>query len=182
MKRSAASRRTAEGGFSVRSEALQWRRAARAALVSGSAANALSSVALSVCSFVEERSPASALNGPSQWVWGEEEAHTRQATWRHTALGYAIHHAMSICWATLHERQFGQEPRSGVRHCAEAAATTLTAYYVDYHIVPSRLRPGFRKHLGGRSMFIVYTAFALGLAAAGIARDRREKKTLTVDR
>jgi hypothetical protein len=47
------------------------------------------------------------------------------------------------------------------------------AYVVDYHLTPSRLRPGFKKHVRTPSMFVVYGAFALGLAAASIIRDRR---------
>jgi hypothetical protein len=42
---------------------------------------------------------------------------------------------------------------------------------VDYHLTPRRLRPGFKKHVRTPSMFIIYGAFALGLAAASIIRD-----------
>ncbi|MGH8177735.1 MAG: hypothetical protein ACREV5_15880 [Steroidobacter sp.] len=154
------------------SERHQWRCAARRALVSGSAASVSSGVALSVCSKIDEDAPAGALNGPSQWLRGEEEAHTRQATAKHTAVGYAIHHGMSIFWATLHERTFGCERKSVARHCLEAGATSATAYVVDYYLTPPRFRPGFRKHLKPRSMFAAYAAFATGLAAAAIVRDR----------
>lgn len=154
-----------------------WSRAFRDALISGSAASILSGVALSACSKAEVDSAAGALNGPSQWVWGEAEAHTRQATARHTAVGYAIHHLMSIFWATFHERIFGGEPKSAPRHCVEAVATTLTAYVVDYYVAPRRLRPGFKKHLGPQSMFIAYAAFAAGLAITTIAREADRRQT-----
>jgi hypothetical protein len=159
------------------SEKDKWARAARAGLASGSAASVVSGIALSVRSKIEEDSPAGALNGPSQWVWGEEEAYTRRATVKHTLTGYLIHHAMSIFWATLHERTFQNSgaPKSVMRCCAEAAATTATAYVVDYYLTPSRLRPGFKKHLGPRSIFLVYAAFAAGLASAAIARSGTAK-------
>jgi len=148
-----------------------WPRAARDALVSGSAASIASAIVLSVCSAIEEDAPAGALNGPSQWLWGEAEAFTRRATLKHTLVGYAIHHASSIFWAFLHECAFGGARKSATRHCIEAATTTAAAYVVDYGgLTPRRLRPGFRKHLGPRSMFAVYAAFAVGLAAAAIAR------------
>jgi hypothetical protein len=150
-----------------------WRGAARRALLSGSAASALSGVALVACSKAEQDAPAAALNGPSQWLWGEREAETRRATLRHTLTGYLIHHFASIFWATLHERQFGGARKSAARHCVEAAVTTTTAYFVDYHLAPSRLRPGFRKHLRPTSLFLAYAAFAGGLALAAIARDRQ---------
>ena len=135
----------------------------------------LSGIALAACSKLEEGSAAAALNGPSQWLWGEEEAYTRRATARHTLTGYLIHHAASIFWAVLHERTFldSQTPKSIVQCCAEAAATTVTAYVVDYHLTPSRLRPGFKKHLGPRSILAAYAAFAAGLTLAGIARSRK---------
>jgi hypothetical protein len=49
--------------------------------------------------------------------------------------------------------------------------STTAAYVVDYHLTPRRLRPGFKKHVRTPSMFIIYGAFALGLAAASIIRD-----------
>ena len=64
-------------------------------------------------------------------------------------------------------------PQSAARHCIEAAATSAAAYIVDYTFTPRRLRPGFRKHLGPGSMFAAYAAFAAGLAAAAIVRDRQ---------
>ena len=151
----------------------EWRCAARRALLSGSAAGVLSGIALSACSKVEQDAPAAALNGPSQWLWGEDEARTQRATLRHTLTGYAIHHLASMFWATLHERQFGAAPKGAALHCLEAAVTTTTAYFVDYHLAPSRLRPGFKKHLGPASLFVAYAAFAGGLALAAIARDRQ---------
>lgn len=158
----------------------EWRCAARRALLSGSAASVLSGIALSACSKVERDAPAAALNGPSQWLWGEREARTRRATLRHTLTGYAIHHAASIFWATLHERQFGGARRGAARACAEAAVTATTAYIVDYRLTPRRLRPGFEKHLGPRSLFVVYAAFAAGLALTRIAsaNDRARARSL----
>ena len=152
-----------------------WRRAARDALVSGSAASIGSAIVLSICSEIEEGAPAGALNGPSQWLWGEGEAFTRRATLKHTAVGYTIHHASSIFWALLHERAFGGARKSAMRHCIEAAGTTVVAYLIDYHLTPGRLRPGFKKHLGAGSMFAAYAAFAGGLAAASIARDHSDE-------
>lgn len=139
------------------------------ALVSGSSASVVSTIALGACGAREEGSAAGPINGPSQWLWGQAEAHTKQLTWRHTAVGYAIHHAMSILWANVYEEmQSRSTPQSAgaraIKTCANAAVVATLAYAVDYAVAPNRLRPGFRKHLGRRSIFIVYTAFAVGLA------------------
>jgi hypothetical protein len=155
-------------------------KAARAAVASGAAASVLSAATLAVCSKIEEGSAAGGLNGPSQWLWGEDEAYTRRATLRHTALGYAIHNSTSIMWATLHEYCFGRlddsmPGKSVARHCVEAAMTTAGAYVVDYYLTPKRFQPGFEKHVGRTSMFAVYAAFAAGLALSAIARDRADR-------
>lgn len=153
------------------------RRVASDAVVSGSAASMASAAALMACSAMHEGSAAGGLNGPSQWLWGEAEAYTREATLRHTAAGYAIHHATSIFWAVLHESVFGGSRRRkpALQHCAEAVASAATAYVVDYHLTPPRLRPGFEKHVSPRGMVAVYAAFAAGLAITAIVRDSRRR-------
>src|SRR5688572_19555595 len=151
--------------------------AARRAVLSGASASICSAVALSVCSRIDEGSFAGGLNGPSQWLWGEAEAYTREASVRHTVVGYGIHHVTSVFWATLYERAFGEpgERKTPLRRCAEAALSTVGAYVVDYYLTPPRLRPGFEKHVRKPSMFVIYGAFALGLAAASIIRDRNSQ-------
>jgi hypothetical protein len=147
--------------------------AVKAAVLSGSVASLVSCVALVVCSARDEGRVAAALNGPSQWLWGERALRAKRASLRHTAVGYVIHHASSIFWATLHEWTFGRARGSARQSiplvCAQAAATTAAAYLVDYYVTPRRLRPGFEKHLEPRSMFAVYAAFGAGLALATIA-------------
>jgi len=149
--------------------------AVRRAVFSGASPSICSALALAICSRIDEGSYAGGLNGPSQWLWGQEEAYTRRADLRHTAIGYGIHHLTSMFWATSYERIFGEPGvrKAPLRRCAEAAISTAGAYVVDYYLTPPRLRPGFKKHLRTRSMFVVYGAFALGLAAASIVRDRR---------
>jgi hypothetical protein len=141
----------------------------------GSGASVLSAVVLALCSKRDQNSFAGGLNGPSQWLWGEREAYTRRATLRHTLLGYLIHHATSTFWAALYAAVFrNARAKSVPRVLAEAAGTTAAAYVVDYKLTPKRLRPGFEKHIGPKSMVAVYAAFALGLAAVTLLRrDRR---------
>lgn len=143
------------------------------AVISGSSASIVSTLALGLCGAREEGSAAGPVNGPSQWLWGESEAYTRQLTWRHTASGYAIHHAMSILWANAYERMQDRTsaPRSApslIKTCGNAALIATLAYAVDYGLAPRRLRPGFKKHLGPHSIFIVYASFGVGLALASL--------------
>lgn len=150
------------------------KRIAANAIVSGTAASVASAAALMVGSKLRDGSWAGGLNGPSQWLWGESEAYTREATLRHTATGYVIHHSTSIFWALLHETIFGRgdKKKPALQHCTEAVSSAATAYVVDYHLTPPRLRPGFEKHVSPTGMVAVYAAFAAGLAITAILRDR----------
>ncbi len=151
--------------------------ALRDAWLSGSIASITSTVALAICGAAKGGAPSGPVNGPSQWLWGEDEAYTKETTWRHTAAGYAIHHATSILWAALYEGAGrSRAPKNVARVCIEAASVGALAYAVDYRIAPPRLRPGFKKHLGPRSIFTVYAAFAAGLALATIIKQSLERR------
>jgi hypothetical protein len=163
--------------MSEKSAAKQWLDAASDAIASGSSASALSAAMLSWRSIVDEDSAAGGLNGPSQWLWGEREARTKQASVKHTAVGSIIHFGTSLFWAVFYERFFGARHgrTAPARVIAEAAGTTAAAYVVDYYLTPPRFRPGFEKHLTPRSMVFVYVAFAAGLAAVTLARNSRSQ-------
>src|SRR5690349_15679311 len=120
------------------------------AVISGSSASIASTLALGLCPAREEGSAAGPVNRPSQWLWRESEAYTRDLTWRHTATGYAIHHAMSVLWAIVFEQLQGQAIKRDraptiLRTCVNAALVATLAYHTDYGIAPWRLRPGFKK-------------------------------------
>ena len=154
---------------------MTWREALRRGALSGTVASVLSAAAAALCGRREAGTAAGPLNGPSQWAWGEGAAHVRRATWRHTALGYAIHHLMSIGWATLHEKHFAHPAPAGrpYSRLAAGALTSAAAAFVDYRIVPRRFGPGFEKQLDRASLCAVYAAFAVGLALGNSVASRR---------
>jgi len=159
-----------------------WGEAARRGAASGTWAAIGSGVALMLCARLERRPSLAPFNGPSQWLWGESQARRTRATWRHTGLGYVIHHASAIMWAMLHEKTFAASPpRPPSVELARAGATTVLAAVVDYGLTPRRLQPGFDKHLNIPSIVAVYAAFGLGLAASrllhkkGVHMERIEK-------
>jgi hypothetical protein len=55
------------------------------------------------------------------------------------------------------------------RAVTAGVATSALAYVVDYHVVPDRFTPGFEKRLPDRSLGLIYTVLALGLAASELA-------------
>jgi len=138
--------------------------ALRRALVSGTAASVLSTVAISLASRIQGPSSSAGTNATSHWVWGGRAKRQRQATLRYTALGYAIHHLSSVFWASSFEYATHRATRLS-RVAAAAVVTAASAYVVDYHVVPKRLNPGFERHLSPVAMTAVYAAFALGLLA-----------------
>src|SRR5688572_23653576 len=153
-----------------------WKHATRQALISGATASVLSTVVLAACGQIENRKAAGPINGPSQWVYGRWAARMRNPSWRHTLVGFAIHHLMSTGWALLHERVFGANKSAQSRgaRLRRAAATAVTANFVDYQLTPKRLQPGFETQLSRKSLFLVYAAFAIGLTVVA-RRSGRER-------
>jgi hypothetical protein len=152
----------------------------REALLSGAAASVLSAIVLAICGRLENRSAAGPLNGPSQWIYGRRAAYAREPSLRHTLTGYLIHHFTATGWAWLHEWMFGarKQRQSPARRLGTAAVTTSVANFVDYKLTPKRLQPGFEAQLSRKSLFVVYAAFAVGLAlvARGAARERKSQR------
>lgn len=145
-----------------------------AALFSGSVASIASSVALALRGRRELANAATPLNGPSQWVHGKRAPYHDGFDLKHTVTGYAIHHVASIFWAVIYEAiRWKARSRRPMVDVGLAAGAAVTASAVDFLLTPERLRPGFEKRLSNRSLVIVYTAFAAGLAAAALLSRRR---------
>jgi hypothetical protein len=158
---------------------------ATATLVSGTGASLLSAGALAIAGKVKEDSALAPLNGPSQWVWGEDEARTRRIDASHTLLGYVIHHSSALLWAGVFETILARSERtpSPQRMLATAIGVTAFACAVDYGATPRRLRPGFRKHVGTAPLIGVYAAVALGMAAGALLwrHSRRSSSDIDLD-
>jgi hypothetical protein len=144
-----------------------WTEALRHAVGSGTAASLATTAVLAKCGATEQRDPFGPINGPSQWLWGTGAPHARGFSLRNTVAGYAIHHAMSIMWATLFEKMLSRRARRPVvETLAVAAMVSAVASIVDFRLVPQRFTPGFEKRLSRRSLAFTYGAFALAMAAA----------------
>src|SRR4051812_20952514 len=145
----------------------RWSDIARRAALSGAAASLLSASVLALCGWIENRSAAGPLNGPSQWLFGRRAAYRRDPSARHTLTGFAIHHATATGWALMHERIWGERKieQSTAQRLGRAAITAAVANFVDYQLTPKRLQPGFEAQLSRTSLAFTYAAFAVGLAA-----------------
>jgi hypothetical protein len=163
----------------MRSTKMQW---LTDALVSGSVAAILSGAVVSLRSKTDDGTFAGALNGPSQWIWGRRAAEHREASLRHTLVGYTTHHFAALFWGVVYERLFGRTNDARLqrippaRVVAEAALMAGATFVVDYGLTPKRLQPGFEKHVTNKSLFMTYAAFAAGLALVSLARQRRAQR------
>ena len=151
-----------------------WTTAAAEGARSGTVASVLSTVALAAAGPRDRDDPAQPVNGPSQWLWGRWAPFVPGFSVRHTVVGYAIHHAMSVMWAVLFEKFRPRAPdaRAAAAVAGAAAVTAAFAATVDFRVVPKRLSPGFEARLSRAALVAVYAGFALGLAGAALARDR----------
>jgi len=156
-------------------DATSWSTALREAMRSGTIASIASTLVLVAYGHRERDDPAQPVNGPSQWVWGRSAPHAAGFSTRHTVVGYAIHHAMSILWAVLFERHRPRGPYAYAPAPVAGAAivTAALAATVDFRVVPKRLSPGFETRLSRAALVAVYAGFAVGLAGAALARAPR---------
>lgn len=140
----------------------------------GQLAGAVSTVVLLWRGWAEARAPLGAVNAPSHWVWGREALRRNRADGRHTVLGLLIHQASSLFWALAYRALMrGWGAPTPARAVGGALAVGAMAAVVDLKLVPQRLTPGFERRLSGRSLMLVYLAFAAGLALGGASARRR---------
>lgn len=149
--------------------------AARDALLSGSMAAVASTAALAVAGRRETGSAFAPTNATSRWLHGDRAALHDAPSVRHTLVGYVIHHAASLFWATFFERWFGdrRDARDVPATLAGGATVAALACFVDYRLTPRRLQPGYELRLSRPALAVVYGAFAAGLAASMLAARRR---------
>jgi hypothetical protein len=152
-----------------------WGNTFREALIAGGVASVLSTVALLAAGRREPRKAAAPVNAISHWVWGDPALRKDAPDLRHTLLGYLIHHAASLFWATLHARLWGERAIAKRPLPALAGATVASgvACFVDFQLTPQRLTPGFEHRLSRPALAGVYASFAIGLAIGSVLAARR---------
>ena len=151
-------------------DSITWRRM----LLPGTLAALASAAVLAVYGKRETGSAVAPMNGHSQWLWGRQAPYRNDATWRHTGLGYAVHHGASLFWGVLFEFFRRRAPQDVPGTVASAVTTAAIANVIDFKLTPERLTPGFEKRLSQRALFATYAAFAVGLAVGGLFTRTRQ--------
>lgn len=145
----------------------RWGAAIRDGAVSGAAASVLSTAVLAAMGQREAGSPFAPTNATSHWIWGARAVMQDEPSWRHTAVGYLIHHASASFWAVIYEKWFNASGRREpvLPALAKGAAVAGLAAFVDYQLTPKRLQPGYEMRLSRPALLAVYAGFGLAMAA-----------------
>jgi len=146
----------------------------RRAVRSGTLAGASAAAVAAWRSIREGGRPLAPINAVTHCIWPRRALQASGFSVRHTVAGLAIHQAAAVFWAVgfeaLLRRWVATAPREQpLVTGATAAATAMTAYVVDYHVVPKRLTPGFEAHLSRRSLAAVYVTLGVALLAAALS-------------
>ena len=80
------------------------------ALVTGTVASIVSTVALAALARSEGKSGVQPTNSTSHWLHGDEAARRENADIAHTSVGYATHHASAVFWALPFEAWLAKNP------------------------------------------------------------------------
>lgn len=149
----------------------KWKLVLGQGLLAGSLASLFSTAVLALAGRHASGSAAAPLNAVSHWYWGDEALRREQADLAHTAAGYATHHAAATFWAMLYAAVASHKPalRSTPGLVLGAAATSATAYLVDFKLTPHRFTPGYEHRLSPNALLAVHAALAIGLAAGALA-------------
>ena len=111
------------------------------------------------------------IHAVSHIAWGDSPESHRGREPHNAVVGTALHQGACVFWAVFYEALFGQRAERDLREgLVGGAAIAAAAYVTDYHIVSDRFKPGFEAHLSNRSLFGIYAALAIGLAAAARLR------------
>ncbi len=155
----------------------RWLSAGQQALLSGSLASLFSTATLAWLGH-QQGAVAAPTNATSHWLWGDEEAfQANEPSMRHTAIGYATHHASAVMWATFYERWLNRKVNPSTSEIVrDAAGMTAIAAFVDYQLTPRRFTPGFEARLSRPALFGVFAAFGAGLALGAVLNRQHERR------
>lgn len=122
---------------------------------------------------VDAGSATAPVNAISHWLWPRAALRQDQPSARFTLTGLGVHFLAALLWSGAYEalqsRRARRQAPTALAAVGDALAVSAVAAVVDLRCVPERLTPGFERRVSGRSLGIIYLAFAAGLALSGLA-------------
>ncbi len=120
---------------------------------------------------------AKPLHGPvqaiSHIVFGKQAYEIENRNLTFMFVGFALNVFAMLMWSGVAElalHAFGMPPRSVSIALLVASGVTVTAYFVDFHIVPKRFTPGFEHVLDKRALLVVYALLGVSLFCGAMGR------------
>jgi hypothetical protein len=138
--------------------------ATSAALLPGTVAALLLSVALPALSVAAGRRPLAAVNASAHWLW-PEAGYNGGLHPRYTPVGAVTNAGAALMWGAVMAAALR---RTGAP-LPTAIGTALSAAVVDYAILPRRLSPGWEKPLPTWGVAAGFAALALGMVVGARA-------------
>ena len=113
----------------------------------------------------DTRSAVAPINATSHILWGDEAAANTHITLRHTLPGLLINAGATIGWSVIDQLMVRTLSRrkGALANMMGGVFTALLAYLVDYHLVPSRLTPGWEKRISNHSLYLSLGTMGLAL-------------------
>jgi hypothetical protein len=133
--------------------------------VTATISSVATSATLVICGLVELGDAVQPFNAISHIVWGDAAANMQAVSLKYTAVGLILHVMAMVMWSAFHELVFRWliHIRPGWEILAGAGVAGI-AYLTNYHVVPSRLAPGFEMVLSSQSLFVIFAALGASLA------------------
>lgn len=125
---------------------------------------ASTNAAIMLASDKENGSPWAAVNAIAHIVDGDEKVQPTDFSSRESALGIAVNGTAMAAWGVLYE---GALLLTKTRSSPlSAVLATVTAYLIDYHVVPKQYTPGIENRLSHKSVLVMYAVLAATFAAS----------------
>ncbi len=109
----------------------------------------------------------------SHIIFGERAYQNDTRNLSFLTVGLALNGLAMIGWSGIAElgfRAFGTPPGNFPTACVVSIGVTMMAYFVDFHVVPKRLTPGFEHVLSKHSLLVVYVLLAISLLLGSLGR------------
>ncbi len=101
------------------------------------------------------------FNAISHMLFGENAANVEGFNAKETLSGLGLNTSVVGVWGVLYEGLARKVPFP--QSLAAGAAASALIWFIDYKVVPERLRPGFEKRLGPQGVAATYALLALSL-------------------
>lgn len=142
-------------------------------LKTGLALAATTNAAIMVASDKECGDPWTAINVIAHIVDGDEKEQPLGYSPRESAIGIAVNGTAMAAWGVLYEGTLLlTKTRSNP---LTAVLATITAYVIDYYIVPKQYTPGIEKRLSHKSVLLAYVFLAGTFALSCVWNKKPDK-------